>query len=620
MKLFLLFALVLGFSSFNFAQINARSQQAAFEHLNEINSEWSNYREAAPKELISFENDIDRISLHLQLVTQTLEKNTPDNLNASQMKNRMNLLQVLGEYAIQKSFPTNTNHVKRTPYFIDDFNVYCAVGFLIKASGNDHLARKIHDEHNFDYIKDIKTQGIDSWARDHGFTVDELAWIQPGYQAPGTYTTVGNGTNGAVTALCKDPSSDRIYMAGNFTEFEAGPACGNMGYFENDILYCLGGGLNGELTDVFMSEANVVVSGRISSGGVYYSYAMFNTGTNLWSYHNIPSREGMTALTGLSGGADFDLQIALSNDQGTNEHEVWTLINGTWKRTATFDGPVNSIAKNNSDLAYAGDFDEVTVHLQGSDVAMTTKNAITNEIGTENWSPLFGQIADEVHKVKWLNGNFFFAGSAISHVDAAYNSFATIHADTIAPIYSNVIYSYGQSDRVIFYDFEATGDSSVVLCGHFDAGWMYFGRGVATIDYSNFNSTIGQGYPYNSASAFAQGSINWGIPAALALKNTALYVSGDFSALNNIVKFGLPLGITAVQSNTWSVYPNPTENELHLKSDAPFNGFDIIDLTGKTVVSVKGDSAMIEGLGAGTYLVRIYFENGELGQTKIVKQ
>lgn len=602
------------------AQINPTASKGAFDHLADVNAEWFQHRADAPVESISFKNDIDRISLHLKLVTTSLQKNTPANLSASQLENRLDLLKVLDLYADNKVFPTNTYHSERTPYFIDNFNVYCAVGHLIQASGNDALAQRIHDEYNFDYIRDIKTPGIDTWAKEHGFTVDELAWIQPGYQAPGTYTTVGNGTNGAVIALCKDPNSDRIYMAGNFSEFEAGNTCGNMGYIENDMLYCLGGGLNGDLTDVFMSGTNVVVSGRISSGGIFYSYAIFDTGNNLWSYHNIPSREGLTARTGISGGSDFDLQIALNNDQGANEHEVWTLSNGTWYHAATFDGPVNSIAKSNSQMVYAGDFDELTIHLQGSDVVMTTKNAMINEIGTDNWSPLFGQIADEVHKVKWLNGNFFFAGSAISHIDASYNSFSTIHADTVAPIYSNAIYSYGQSDRVIFYDFEATSDSSVVVCGDFDAGWMYFGRGVASIDYTNFNATVDQGYPYNNASAYAQGSINWGVPAALALKNTMLYVSGDFSALKNIVKFDLPLGFTAVQNYTWSVYPNPASNELHIKSDELFSGFDLFDLSGKKVLSATGGSAVINGLLAGTYLVRVYFENGEVGQTKIVKQ
>jgi len=43
------------------------------------------------------------------------------------------------------------------------------------------LAKKISAEFNFDYVKNIKTDGLLEWASTAGFTVDELKLIQPTY-------------------------------------------------------------------------------------------------------------------------------------------------------------------------------------------------------------------------------------------------------------------------------------------------------------------------------------------------------------------------------------------------------------------------------------------------------
>ena len=81
-------------------------------------------------------------------------------------------------------------------YFIDDFGVHCAVGYLIEQSGNGDLALEISEKFNYNYIEDIPSSKMLDWAEKFGFTVDELKWIQPGYPPVQTLNQLGNGTNG----------------------------------------------------------------------------------------------------------------------------------------------------------------------------------------------------------------------------------------------------------------------------------------------------------------------------------------------------------------------------------------------------------------------------------------
>jgi hypothetical protein len=50
------------------------------------------------------------------------------------------------------------------------------------SSGHAALAERIHQEMNLAYIHSIALPEVAVWAKDHGFTIDELAWIQPTYQ------------------------------------------------------------------------------------------------------------------------------------------------------------------------------------------------------------------------------------------------------------------------------------------------------------------------------------------------------------------------------------------------------------------------------------------------------
>lgn len=152
-------------------------------------------------------SEIELIQLHLSMVEQELRKASSTKLSLKQKENRFKCLDILNGYWTSGLFPQNTYHSTRVPYFIDVHNTYCAVGFLLKKTGFDSVARKINKENNYGYLKDLAVQykEIGLWAADYGFTLDELAWIQPTYNPTYTlpYDKFSNGTDTIIKEPCK---------------------------------------------------------------------------------------------------------------------------------------------------------------------------------------------------------------------------------------------------------------------------------------------------------------------------------------------------------------------------------------------------------------------------------
>ncbi len=99
---------------------------------------------------------------------------------------RAELLGYLGEYIAKGVTPQNTRLPWRSPVFIDDFDNICAVGYLIERSAGRALPERIAARHRFDYLEDIAAAmpEVRAWIESSGLTLDELASIQPGYEAP----------------------------------------------------------------------------------------------------------------------------------------------------------------------------------------------------------------------------------------------------------------------------------------------------------------------------------------------------------------------------------------------------------------------------------------------------
>lgn len=121
-------------------------------------------------------DEVRRIQTHLRYVLARLRARpaTPQRTAA---------LAALERYIEGGVFPRRTGdtYAGRRPRFVDDRGVHCAVGQLIADSGHPELARAIAAEHEYAYVPDITTPGLREWAAATGFTLDELAMIQPSY-------------------------------------------------------------------------------------------------------------------------------------------------------------------------------------------------------------------------------------------------------------------------------------------------------------------------------------------------------------------------------------------------------------------------------------------------------
>lgn len=113
---------------------------------------------------------------------------------------RAQLLGYLEEYIARGVTPKNTYVAHRSPVFIDAQGQICAVGYLIERSAGRALAEKIAASHRLDYIEDIAAAmpEVAAWVEDSGFTLDEIASIQPGYEGPDVQHEVGFGSTDLV--------------------------------------------------------------------------------------------------------------------------------------------------------------------------------------------------------------------------------------------------------------------------------------------------------------------------------------------------------------------------------------------------------------------------------------
>lgn len=165
------------------AQLAPQRPATTGEHLIEVNAEWSAMDPAIldNEQLVSYATEAERIADHLQRVAKRLAARPPKVIGWEIVQRRRMLLDTLNTYADRGRFPMNLAVPGRTPVFIDDAGTACAVGQLMISSGYGALAHRIHRETNLAYIHSIDLPEVAEWATAQGFTIDELAWIQPTY-------------------------------------------------------------------------------------------------------------------------------------------------------------------------------------------------------------------------------------------------------------------------------------------------------------------------------------------------------------------------------------------------------------------------------------------------------
>lgn len=592
---------------------NAQSyleEKPLFEHMFEVNKEWSHYKNFCPEINSKFESENERIAMHIYLVCQYLDENGKKNLNEKQFTNRKELIASLKIYGVNAEFPTNHYHTERRPYFVDNFGVHCAVGHLMHVSGNDDLVANIRRDHNYDYIRDIKTGGVAEWAIENGFTINELKWIQPGYPPQTLVEPVGGGTDNPINDMVYDDYNDQLIISGEFTMLD-GATCLKIGRYDGNQLSCLGSGLNGVIEDVFIDNDGVIAVGAIQDGGNTYPMAQFD-GTN-WTYIEIPGRVGAIGTTGTSGEWAYDYEVVISHSSNPGNQEIWHLKDGNWILTAEINGDVYDLAKSFDYRAYVGQFDQVTIFdtLNGT-YSVNVDNAILKETYADVWHEVLGDVSDTIKTAEFAGSTLYMAGNCSTDTLKSDVCLSRYLNGTVQPmILREDFFVSGNQDYTI-NDLEFDGGNRLLMAGYFPTTYML---------------TIGQnvGY-YHLTGDYTSVLANPNLQAnSIAYCFGAYFFGGDFltNGMVNLNHLGRIIDYAGDDpfTNELSVYPNPFQTELAIEG-MDGNAFVLKDVSGQDVrrgTVYNNRISDLDDLDAGMYLLTVQTEKGALTQ-QLIKQ
>lgn len=138
------------------------------------------------------------IDAHLEQVESDLRSADVSALHPEAARHRERLLDVLGDYAEAGQYPRNLVSSQgrsrpvplaggfpeahgRTPVFVDGEGTHCAVGYLLAVDGRDDLVAAVVQSDNLAFVHELQNPALEEWAADRGFSLDELARIQPSY-------------------------------------------------------------------------------------------------------------------------------------------------------------------------------------------------------------------------------------------------------------------------------------------------------------------------------------------------------------------------------------------------------------------------------------------------------
>jgi hypothetical protein len=114
------------------------------------------------------------------------------------LANRFMQMRRLALYRDRGLFPQNEGQADHAvPIFVDRHDTACAVGQLMRFSGQQESVADIERDNNLVYVPDAGDSAIARWVLDSGLTLEEAALIQPGYGFSAPYLVSDYGTGGA---------------------------------------------------------------------------------------------------------------------------------------------------------------------------------------------------------------------------------------------------------------------------------------------------------------------------------------------------------------------------------------------------------------------------------------
>ena len=585
---------------------HANNHETVFKNLMNVNAEWKNQTDAMPWVMSPLINQPtsfnDWIAIHLMLVEKTLRNRNVSHLSSSQKQNRLKLLNELNGYWKAETFPTNDYLLCKNPVFIDRKGTHCAVGYLMMQSGHDDLAKRIDANEKFAYVRQIKTEGVKAWADENGFTVDELAWIQPGYPPLTTVVDMEGGLNGPVNTIAVDGVSQTVYAAGSFSTTGEGVVCNNIAAYISGIAgydwIAVGSGVNGTVHAMVISNNKIYVGGEFTMAGstVANHIAVYDISTGQWSaLGSLDStvRALVFYNNELYAGGNFTGFVSKWN--GTQ----WTDVTAGF----IYGEGVHALHVFNNELVIGGNFECAT-------------GALRTHIATYNGSYMgtlgFGTVTP-VNDLETHNGILFAACNFVSGNDtcalASYEN-----GDWITRIKSsNEISSFFAGNAI---NTLVSANGLLLAGGDFDCGsGMTYGNNLAQLSKAQWgDTTLYDCMPLT----ITDEKVN-----SLAASFNTLYFGGNFShagmgdTANHIAYLQLTAtGIKTPHENSVSinVFPNPASSHIRVEANENISQIQVTDINGHQILTDKSSTTSkevsIAQLPGGVYFVRVLTKHG----------
>lgn len=595
--------------------LQAQAGSKTFDQLMAVNPCWREQADVNPHLLPTYQglSDYEWIRTHLMLVEQTLRSRSMQGLSTSQQQNRLKSLDNLHQYWQAGRFPINDQYAYRTPIFIDPYDNFCAVGYLIKASGHEGISRKIAAQTNLAYVREMKYPELQEWAFQYGFTVDELAWIQPGYGPRRKAAPIGKGTNGEILAMYADNNAGKLYVGGNFTRVDSTIPAGGIAYVtESNGVYTwqpMGTGFNGPVYAITAFNNEIFAAGNFTlADGVAVNSIAYWDGT-AWKNAgciNGTVRAIATYQNTLYAVGQFDLCGGMANVNFARwDGSTWTAIPG-------LNGRVNTLEVVDNHLVLGGSF----THSSGA------RNIIMwNRL--DEFVLYSNGIDNEVKDIQVFKDTVYAVSARTSPTDSSLiNKLVNTTWENVAPNLMQQMINIGAPPS--FNTLCPQGDT-LMVGGFFaiDPLMGYF------MDH-NFALFGGQGGNWMSVDS----AIN-----VMVVFKGELIAGGKFQRdlsglglgagrLNNIARkaYSDPTNVSTIAGRRveWTVYPNPATSQSTLTIDQAGNGtwISIVDMIGKEVarypVTGSRASVTLPTLAAGSYLVELHDESGKLGSQQLL--
>ncbi len=594
------------------AQLAPLTDAPLTAHMAEVNAQWPHMLPDPPDgdRTVRFRDEADRIATHLHRVRTELLARTPLDLPPAQARRRIDLLQRLGTYADARTFPQNHVLPHRNPIFIDPYGTACAVGWLMIESGHGDLAQRIDAVMETGYLAEILADArlgeeVFAWAVSHGFTADELAWIQPAYAPATPVSPLGGGTNGPVRVLLP-LNNGHLLVAGTFTQ--AGTtAAQNVAVWDGSTYHALGAGIGGTVACAVEHDGHLYLGGRELDGeadlarwdGNTWSFIQVFAGTP-HAVHALHVHDGTLYAAG--EGTGF----------ASTEHTVKQLDDGEWSSVGEpFNDAVLTLASFNGELVAGGAF---TTHTGPTEPLILRVAHLTGTVWTQ-----LGEGLDATVRTLLPVGDMLYAGGD-RHVDGAY--------------------TFGMARIGTDGGWEPLLDGQAVFPVANDHAW------ISTL--VDLGGVIGFGGHFTVESFMLHGTHLGGlvlsnallVPVivlhddvhALALHGGKLVFGGAFttssaSDLHHVARVDIILGVDApvAASPTAMAWPNPTTDRVHLAPLPPgARTVHAVDAQGREIPlgstpAGEGIEVHTEALAPGAYTVRVQ-TSAATHRVRIIKQ